>query len=170
MTPARFKGNPCPRCGCLTRYRSNRRCVRCDFKRVNLITYRKRMTEGSPQREKWLKTKKLSHTRFAQKPGAVRRKAAAYRASQRVRLFSLYGGCCKLCSYKDQEALVLDHVKGDGGWKQKGALTTHQVYSLAINTPDATKFRILCHNCNFKAHLWRIRTGRIRRTPWRKTT
>jgi DNA-binding XRE family transcriptional regulator len=59
------------------------------------------------------------------------------------------GAKCVKCGYdKDVRALQIDHIDSDGkADRAKFKNSTHYYYSIFIN-PDATKYQILCVNCN----------------------
>lgn len=54
VTPARYWGNPCPKCGHHVRYKKNKSCVKCHKKMVNRSKAKKLSTPGHPYREKML--------------------------------------------------------------------------------------------------------------------
>lgn len=62
ITPARYWGNPCPKCACHVRYTRNKSCVRCHKVMINRNKARRASTPNHPHREKKLK---LSRDRMA---------------------------------------------------------------------------------------------------------
>ena len=56
--------------------------------------------------------------------------------------------CCIQCGYKDERALVFDHIHNDGHRDRK---TGWSLLNQILDEPE--RFQILCHNCNYLKEL-----------------
>lgn len=59
--------------------------------------------------------------------------------------------CCELCGEDHYEFLALDHIDGDGNTHRKACGNRQSTLYMDIKLRGfPKKFRVLCHNCNFK--------------------
>lgn len=73
---------------------------------------------------------------------------------QQERFFLVYGGKCALCGEADKIVLTLDHVRGDGAHERRQlGKGPARHWKKAADHYDPEKYRILCHNCQFKEKL-----------------
>ena len=77
-------------------------------------------------------------------------------ARLREKLFSIYGSFCVCCNEIDKRFLTLDHIQGDGSQERKSNRSSDSIYRSAIKNIDKQRYQILCHNCNFAKHVYKI--------------
>lgn len=68
ITPARYWGKPCPKCGHHVRYKKNRSCVKCHKKMINRSKAKKASTPDHPYREKVLDLNRKRMKRLREDP------------------------------------------------------------------------------------------------------
>lgn len=73
------------------------------------------------------------------------------RAEKKKRVLDHYGGRCELCDLKDDEVMTIDHIWDDGAEHRK-IVPASQILHWLIKNNFPPGFRILCFNCNHKAH------------------
>lgn len=88
-----------------------------------------------------------------------RSKHLVYERTARQRLkretLEALGGCCACCGEPELEFLAVDHINGDGK-KHRATLPTGSgtLYrAIRAEGYPRDRYRVLCHNCNFSAHL-----------------
>lgn len=68
--------------------------------------------------------------------------------------FALLGGKqCALCGYADERALCFDHIDGGGTRERKQRPSRVAQIRAVLKGPE--RFRVLCWNCNWIAHVER---------------
>jgi len=72
----------------------------------------------------------------------------ARRAKLREQAFDVLGRTCVRCGFSDVRALQFDHINGGGGKERRELNDTHRYYKSIIEA-GATKFQVLCANCNW---------------------
>lgn len=77
-----------------------------------------------------------------------------YRVMIKNKVMTAYGGVCQVCGQSDIDVLCLDHIGGGGNEHRRsttggGGMKT---YRWVINNNYPGGFRVLCFNCNQKAH------------------
>lgn len=83
----------------------------------------------------------------------------------RDEVLSHYGGTpprCAICNESRIEVLDLDHVDGDGKEDRKTSQLRVTFYKRVRDDGFPEKFRVLCRNCNWIAHLKLHKQGRYR--------
>lgn len=80
------------------------------------------------------------------------RKAQLYQERyQKVRgtFLEMYGSKCECCGETTPLFLAIDHINGQKGIHRTRKENGYPAYKKAIVKLDKSKYRILCHNCNF---------------------
>ena len=95
----------------------------------------------------------------------VKKRRDIRRLKQKIIALSHYSiGCpaCEICSNTDISHLCLDHIYGDGTKHRKTVKTTRgsSVYRWVIREKFPRIFRVLCHNCNWIAHITNSEIGK----------
>lgn len=105
--------------------------------------------------KKELKSKRSSKGRTEEKRKYDREYFSKYSRRLKEEVFAHYGGKCECCSENGLDFLAIDHIDGDGWTKRK--LGEHgsgkKMYAFLKKNGYPIGFRVLCHNCNFSAHL-----------------
>lgn len=81
----------------------------------------------------------------------IRSKSREYRQATRNTVLDYYGGVCELCGTNDREVLTVDHIWDDGAAHRK-QVQASAIFTWLIKNQFPPGFRILCFNCNHKAH------------------
>lgn len=79
-------------------------------------------------------------------PDKIKRYAKKSMNNVREKFLEMYGGKCECCGENEKTFLVIDHVHGQAGIKEKES--TWMAMNNAIKEFGSGKYRILCHNCN----------------------
>lgn len=61
--------------------------------------------------------------------------------------------------------LALDHIRGGGTQHRKGVGTGDNFYDWIIENDYPDGYRVLCHNCNFRSHLSKVRAAAATADP-----
>lgn len=86
--------------------------------------------------------------------------ARLHHANLRKVILVAYGGKCSSCGCSDWLVLQLDHIHGGGNQHRKALGTTLRIYEAVIREGcPKDKYRLLCANCNVKAHYYRTHPG-----------
>lgn len=75
---------------------------------------------------------------------------ASVRRKKKLAALALLGGVCESCGETDDMKLTFDHINGDGrdGRKENGESGEYLHTRLLNGTVEASRFRVLCYNCN----------------------
>ncbi len=108
------------------------------------------------QKRKPKKSTKKEYDKTRQKEKSVeiseKRKKRAF--FLKTSAFEKYGNKCACCGENDVDFLAIDHVNGRGtSLRKENKLWGESMYRFLVNTDMSSEFRILCHNCNWSAHL-----------------
>lgn len=78
-----------------------------------------------------------------------------WREAKRLEMIEQAGGKCVECGVDDPIVLDFDHINNDGAEHRKQTKRTNVVNILAKHGLDASRFQLLCKNCNWKKEYWR---------------
>jgi len=123
------------------------------------------------QDKKWKEHRRLSITKFYQthkkkialerslKREEKRKYDKKYRKKTTLLLkqeaMNAYGGKCNCCGETQLDFLAIDHINGGGNKERKAGIhyTGTAMYRWLRKRGFPEGFRVLCHNCNWSAHL-----------------
>jgi hypothetical protein len=77
--------------------------------------------------------------------------AKTLRQERRALFIQHYGGCCELCGLVDDEVMTIDHI-WDNGAEHRKEVPANRTLEWLIKNNFPPGFRMLCFNCNHKAH------------------
>lgn len=101
----------------------------------------------------------MEATRYEKYGERISAQQKATREKHKRAVFEHYGGHCELCGISDIEVMTVDHLWGDGHEHRKSIGTRIHRWLIANEFPPG--FRILCFNCNYKAHQARVQADTI---------
>lgn len=92
-------------------------------------------------------------TNPANKP-AIQARSASHRHRSKLEIIDKYGGKCSCCGESELVFLVIDHVNGGMGGKNRhySEMGLH-LYRRLLKEERSDEYRVLCHNCNFAEHV-----------------
>jgi len=85
-------------------------------------------------------------------------RARQLRVLKRKKVIEHFGGKCELCGLVDDEVMTVDHIWDDGAEHRKQVKAT-VVLDWLIKNDYPPGYRLLCFNCNHKAHQVFRQTG-----------
>jgi len=112
------------------------------------------------QRIEWYERNKERLRADARRRSVVYRSRPGYRTEDnlrhieyvkrlRMKVFTLLGNQCRICSIDDIRVLQLDHINNDGCKERKQLkLRAHQLYNKVLN--NSSGYQVLCANCNWR--------------------
>lgn len=98
-------------------------------------------------------------TRYEKYGDRISAQQKVSRAKNKARVIDHYGGRCELCGINDPEVMTVDHLWGNGHDHRKEVGTRIHAWLIRNNFPPG--FRLLCFNCNYKAHQARVQSDVI---------
>lgn len=129
LTPNRYIGKPCTKCGNKVRMKTKAACTVCLREKA----------------KKW--AKKVGYRNRPYVKVAKRLGAMALRKKVRGLLFKRYGEKCERCAESRKPFLTIDHRKG-GGTKERRSQTFIKWANSLLKGPKRRDIRVLCWNCN----------------------
>ena len=72
----------------------------------------------------------------------------------KIKVLSLYGGCCANpnCKITEVGVLSIDHINNDGSLER--GRSGQSIYRKLINKPKRSDLQVLCLNCQFRKRLY----------------
>ena len=113
---------------------------------------------------------KEARRNLERRPKAIARRKRSYRKNLSIRLLSekrrrlrnkvkvltLYGGCCAnpSCGTTELAILSIDHINDDGYLERRSHSSGQHLYRKLVNKPRRSDLQILCHNCQVRKRLY----------------
>lgn len=142
-------------------------CNKCKKQKEDTEFYLYRGKQRNPCKEC---AKKIERIRYNSKKDEINKRNREYqksnrplmnkihreaRRNKRIEVLKHYGSKCACCGENEIKFLAVDHINGDGS-KHRIEIRNVNIYYWLIrnNYPDG--FQLLCHNCNYAKHFYKV--------------